>query len=77
MTDHMTVRLSPEQVEMVRPLLRPGYCILGKIQPKRYVAGMPAETIGELELEVGAVPSVCLPALRDAITKANTKVRKK
>jgi hypothetical protein len=66
----MKIIFTPEQAAILTPQLIPGRALLGRVTCERFDGSNP-ETAGRLIIELGAVPEMALPALRDAITKAN------
>jgi hypothetical protein len=66
----MKLTFTPEQAALLTPQLIAGRALLGRVTRERFDGSNP-ETAGRLIIELGTVPELALPALRDAITKAN------
>ncbi len=66
----MNLVLTPEQAIEVLPLIRNGSALFGRVIRERF-DGENAETSGRLMLELGTIPESAIPALREAIRKAN------
>ena len=65
----MKLILTPEQQAAIAPHIRHGWTLIGKVEREMFT-GTNASASGQLRLELGAVPSSSLPALRAAIVKA-------
>ena len=65
----MRLQLSDEQAAQIEPHLRPGFALLGRVIREPFT-GSNAATSGTLTIELGSVPEMSLPALREAIRSA-------
>lgn len=72
----MILELTEAQVATLRENSTPGRTLLCRIAPEAF-DGTNATTSGRLRLEFGTVPTASLPALREAILKANHKPKKR
>lgn len=61
--------LTAGQTATIEPLLRPGLVVIGKVMREPF-DGTNAATSGRLTIELGPVPEVALPKLREAIRRA-------
>lgn len=61
--------LTLEQTAAIALLMRPGRVVLGRVMREPF-NGTNATTCGRFTLELGTVPEVALPALREAIRTA-------
>jgi hypothetical protein len=66
----LKLTLTAEQSAALAPQLISGRALLGRVT-REVFTGTNAETAGRLIIELGAVPETALPALREAIAKAN------
>ena len=65
----MRLILTSAQQAAIEPHLRHGWTMLAKVEREMFT-GTNTATAGQLRIEIGAVPTSALPALRDAIVKA-------
>ena len=65
----MHLILTSAQAAQVAPHIRPGWTLLAKIE-REMLDGTNTATAGQLRIEIGAVPTRALPALREAIRTA-------
>ena len=72
----MRLVLTPEQQAAIAPLLRPGWTLLAKIEREPF-DGTNTATAGQLRIEIGAVPTASLPALRAAVLQATAPAPKR
>jgi hypothetical protein len=61
--------LTAEQQAAIEPHMRPGFTIIGKVEREQF-EGTNVATTGTLRIELGTVPTIALPALREAIRTA-------
>lgn len=72
----LQLTLTMEQATQLAPMIQPGRALIGRIS-REWFDGSNAATGGRLTLEVGSVPESSLPALREAIQRANAPVHKR
>ena len=65
----MKLILTSEQQAAIAPHIRHGWTLIGKVE-REMLDGTNTATAGQLRIEIGAVPTSSLPALRAAIVKA-------
>lgn len=65
----MKLILTSEQQAAIEPHIRHGWTLIGKVEREMFT-GSNAGTAGQLRLELGVVPNIALPSLREALTKA-------
>ena len=65
----MRLILTSEQAAQVEPHMRHGWTLLAKIE-REMLDGTNTATAGQLRIEIGAVPTASLPALRAAVLQA-------
>ena len=65
----MRLILTAEQQAAIAPHIRHGWTLIGKVEREMFT-GTNASASGQLRIELGAVPTSSLPALRDAVVKA-------
>lgn len=74
----MKLALTPEQCAIVAPQMRVGFALLRRVTREQYDAAKNnIETSGQIVIELGAVKESALPALREAIAKAQRPKPKK
>ena len=71
----MHLILTTEQSAQIEPHMRHGWTLLAKVEREMF-DGTNTATAGQLRLEVGAVPTSSLPALREAIRTATAPAPK-
>ena len=65
----MHLILTSAQAAQIEPHMRHGWTLLAKIE-REMLDGTNTATAGQLRIEIGAVPTASLPALRDAVQRA-------